>query len=123
MQTSFLNTPVGSYIKSFLIILLAFVIQSGDVFSVDWKQALSASIISFIPAIIKAITGAENGFWNSAYGSYLKSALTVGLAFIVQNGSIYGLNYHALINAMVMGLATVVINAVNPGDLRYGLKK
>jgi hypothetical protein len=120
---NFFTTPVGSYVKAFLIIVLAFVIQNGSIWTLNWKDVISASVISFLPMAAKALTGATGGFWNSAYGTYVKSALTLAIAFIVQSGSIYGLDYKTLINVIVMGLATVILNAANPGDPRYGFKK
>lgn len=120
---NFFTTPIGSYVKAFLVIVLAFVIKNGSIWTLNWKDVLSASIISFLPMAAKALTGATGGFWNSAYGTYLKSSLTVAIAFIVQAGSIYGLDYKTLVNVIVMGLATVILNAANPADQRYGFKK
>lgn len=120
---NFLTTALGSYVKAFLVIVLAFVIQNGSIWTLNYKDLIGASVISFLPMVAKVITGAQGGFWNSAYGTYVKTAITLAVAFVVQAGSIYGLDWKTLVNVVVMGLATVVINAVNPSDSRYGVTK
>jgi hypothetical protein len=113
----------GSYVKAFLAIVIAFIISKGSIYNLDWMDLLSSSIMSFLPVIVKAISGTKTGFFNTVVGGYVKTFVTVGLAYIIAAGSIYNLNWTELVNTAIMALLPVFLNIVNPVDTRYGLNK
>lgn len=63
----------------------------------------------------------------SALGTYAKALLTVVLTLILTqmaNGStILNLDWAIIGNGAVVSIIPVIINALNPNDQRYGLKK
>lgn len=113
----------GSYLKAFLAIVIAFIISKGSIANLDWWDLLSTCIVSFLPVLIKALSGAEDGFFNTVVGGYVKTLVTVALAYIVSAGTIYGLNWQELVNTAIMALLPVLLNIVNPADTRYGVIK
>jgi hypothetical protein len=121
---NFLQTKWGSYIKALLGIILAYMLANGGTLATlglsAWLGAISAS---FLPFIIKWITGAEGGFWNTWYAGILKTFVTVGLAYVVEHGGFIGLNWGAMLNAGVVAVITVIVNSSNPADERYGVIK
>lgn len=120
-MNNFLNTAWGSYVKAFLGIFLAYVIANGgNVFALGWMSLVGAVTVSFIPFIIKAITGATGGFFNTVTGGLVKTFVTVSLAYIVQHNGFVGLDWGALVNAGIMAVVTVLVNTANPNDPRYG---
>jgi len=123
MQT-FLNTKWGSYLKAFLGVILAYLLANGGSLSTlglsAWLGAISAS---FLPFIIKWLSGETEGFFNTWYGGLLKTFVTVGLAYVVEHGGFIGLNWGALVNAGVVAVITVIVNSSNPKDTRYGSGK
>ena len=62
-------------------------------------------------------------FLNTAAGSWLKVFATAVLTLIVANGSVQGLDYWHVLDAALISTLPVIINALNPSDLRYGTKK
>lgn len=123
-MTNFLSTKWGSYLKALLGIILAYMLANGGTLATlglsAWLGAISAS---FLPFVIKWITGSTNGFFNTWYGGLLKTFVTVGLAYVVEHGGFIGLNWGALVNAGVVAVITVIVNAGNPDDARYGVAK
>ena len=120
-MTDFLNTKWGSYLKAFIGIILAFLTANGGSFSSlglsAWLGALTASLLPFI---LKVIEGETEGFWNTWYGGLLKTTITVSLAYVINHSGFVGLNWGALLNAVGVAVITVLFNAVNPNDYRYG---
>lgn len=123
-MTEFLNTKWGSYLKAFLGVILAYLLANGGTLSTlgisAWLGAISAS---FLPFVIKWITGTANGFFNTWYGGLAKTFVTVSLAYVVQHGGFIGLDWGALLNAGVVAVITVIVNTANPNDVRYGMTK
>jgi len=121
---NFLNTKWGSFLKTFLGIVLAYMMAHGGTLATlglsAWLGAISASLAAFF---IKWMTGETGGFFNTWYGGLLKTFLLVGLGYVVEHGGLIGLNWGALVNAGVVAVITVIINARNPADTRYGSNK
>lgn len=118
---NFLNTKWGSFVKAFLGVLLAYLMAHGGTLATiglsAWLGAITASFAAFL---IKWISGTTEGFFNTWYGSLLKTFLLVGLAYIVEHNGVYGLNIGALLNAGLVAVITVIVNGANPQDQRYG---
>ncbi len=123
-MNEFLNTKWGSYAKAFLGIVLAYMLANGGTLSTlgtsAWLGAISAS---FLPFVIKWISGAQGGFFNTWYGGLLKTFITVGIAYVIDHGGFIGLNWGALLNAGFVAVITVIVNSTNPNDTRYGFVK
>jgi len=121
---NFFQTKWGSYVKAFLGVILAYLLANGGSLSTlglsAWLGAISAS---FLPFVIKWITGTTGGFFNTWYGGLAKTFVTVGLAYVVEHGGFIGLNWGALVNAGVVAVITVIVNSSNPADTRYGIVK
>lgn len=62
-------------------------------------------------------------FLNSIYGSWLKLALTAILTMVITKGNIYEVTLEECISAAVISFLPIIINWLNPHDLRYGTKK
>lgn len=121
---NFLQTKWGSYVKAFLGIVLAYIIaHGGSITTLGLSAWLGAISASFLPFVIKWITGATGGFWNTWYGGLLKTFVTVGLAYIIEHGGFVGLDLGALVNACIVAVITVIVNSGNPEDTRYGKVK
>lgn len=121
-MNEFFTTKWGSFVKAFLGVVLAYLLANGgDILSLGnraWLGAFSASLAAFF---IKWLTGATSGFFNTWYGNLLKTFVLVGLAYIVKQNGLIGLNWGALLNAGVVAVLTVIVNGSNKYDKRYGL--
>lgn len=120
----FLNTKWGSYLKAFLGVVLAYLIANGgDLATLGASAWLGAISASFLPFVIKWVSGTEDGFFNTWYGGLLKTFVTVGLAYVVEQGGFIGLDWGAMVNAALIAVITVFVNTANPNDNRYGATK
>jgi Na+/citrate or Na+/malate symporter len=59
---NFLNTPYGSFLKVFIAAILVFIIKSGSIWGIDWKQLLDAATLAVIPVIINFFNPADTRY-------------------------------------------------------------
>ncbi len=116
---NFLSSKWGSYVKAFIVIMLAFIASKGTVTGLDWSEVIISSLVSFLPFALRFVN--EDSWLNTAYGSYLKMFLSVGIAYIIDRGGFVGINWDELINTCFMSVIPVVINILNAKDDRYGV--
>lgn len=123
-MNEFFTTKWGSYVKAFLGVILAYLLANGgSIASITLSALLGAISVSFLPFIIKWISGSKGGFWNTWYGGITKTFVTVCLAYVIDHNGFVGLNWGALLNAGVVAVLTVIVNGANLSDNRYGAKK
>lgn len=60
-------------------------------------------------------------FLNTPYGSFVKVFLGAIALFVIHHGSIWGLDWKALVDAGIIAAVPVAINFINPADTRYGV--
>lgn len=118
----FLTTAGGSYLKAFLTFAALYLYNHGGITGLDWKDFATAIGLSFIPSIWKSYIP-EGGFWNTAIGNYLKMLIPLVIAFFIDHGSIFGVDWSQFWNYIVMAVIPMLINTGNTQDPRYGFKE
>lgn len=120
---NFLSTKWGSFLKQFLAIILMFTLTNeGGIANLGWVQLVEASLLSLFPVILKAIKE-EGGFFNTWYGGLLKSLIIVVIAYFMEVGDIFNIDWTHFVNAVWTAFVPILINILNPGDQRYGFKE
>jgi len=68
MKLGFMNTAVAGYLKVLLATILSLVLvnmsNGVDLFSMDWKQIVSAAVASIIPVIINWLNPNDPRYGN-----------------------------------------------------------
>jgi hypothetical protein len=117
---NFLSTKWGSFVKQFLAVMLMFTMTTeGGIANLGWVALLEASLLSMLPVVLK-LTQNEGGFFNTWYGGLIKSLIVIVIAYFLQVGNIFHVNWSDFVNAVWTAFVPVIINILNPGDHRYG---
>lgn len=118
---NFLTTKWGSFLKQFLAVILMFTISTeGGIAGLNWLSVVEAGLLSLFPVILKAVQE-EGGFFNTWYGGIVKSLIVIVIAYFLQLGSIFNIDWAHFLNAIWVAFVPVLINILNPGDARYGV--
>jgi hypothetical protein len=117
---NFLSTKWGSFFKQFLAVMLMFTVTTeGGIANLGWIALLEASLLSMLPVILKLIQD-EGGFFNTWYGGLTKSLIVIVIAYFLQVGDIFNIDWSLFVNSVWTAFVPVIINILNPGDERYG---
>lgn len=118
---NFLSTKWGSFFKQFLAIMLMFTMTTeGGIANLGWIALLEASLLSLLPVILKAIQE-EGGFFNTWYGGLMKSLIAIIIAYFLQVGDIFNIDWSSFVNSVWTAFIPIIINFLNPADQRYGM--
>jgi len=117
---NFLSTKWGSFFKQFLAVMLMFTMTTeGGIANLGWVALLEASLLSVLPVILKLIQD-EGGFFNTWYGGLTKSLIVIIIAYFLQVGDIFNIDWSSFVNSVWTAFVPIIINILNPGDQRYG---
>lgn len=117
---NFLSTKWGSFFKQFLAVMLMFTMTTeGGIANLGWIALVEASLLSMLPVILKLIQN-EGGFFNTWYGGLVKSLIVIVIAYFLQVGDIFNIDWSLFVNSVWTAFVPVIINILNPGDQRYG---